>query len=526
MINLSLFKISDQDNILSARELSAGFIPNQSDPFYLERHISVPLRHIQDTQNLKSQGIWSGMVEEHPQQEQTSMKHQGEIYKEINAFQKNEEQKLLKRNKQYLVYAGFDLKHWHKALKLLSSIKADQNQLHWDFARLHLITANVAHFIPKISPYLTPSAQALRQIRDEDFYPLLVLKDDVSLALIAYASRFIDQEDKLLSLLNLIKANDKDQQKQSDFLASQDEHLYYKMLPSAQTSLRKMLELRGTKSIVLLLKNQEWALDRGFEHSLMFYDFAKNNTNLSKAQIIESLQSFTDAYELKIIDMLAEQEIKVIQPWVDLFLQNQYQEHLNRDDLHQQELILATKISIALKSKNQQIPISDLSKKLCVVFDRQIAKLIQQSKLLAAQAYLSLSAHTCHATPYALDRFREFLNQRAMLSLDEKDFNLAHYFFKASGKLHGDQNALSMAVELLSQISLIYASEQKNEEGRYYLSEAIKIAQNLPEEGERFKLAKMQYPKADIKAKIALLIMIVIIGFFAISRIIKLIYPA
>ncbi len=515
--DLHLLSIDLSDSI------EAGYQQDRS-PIWIELEAIDRLTPIQNLQQLSPNSIWSGVLKAH--RTEFKIESKGDVYREIQILQKKQSDFELSQQKKFLIKASFDLKDWYTALKQLEDVELETNQLHWDFARLHLQTAGAIVLKNEISPYLSAQAHALKKITTEDLKILFQLKDEIPLRLIAYATRYFDE-----SLVDF-------QQLMNRFMPSfhpKDNapiFQYYENLPTTTQAFKSTLELKGTKILLDLIKHEAWANALALDQPLLLWAMAKNEGSFSEDQILSAFDQRQNQHQVPIrqtVAMFRNQPFeRIANRWIESFMNQPMQgTSMSKADFllqQNQELVQAIQITVLIREKGIDLPLSDLSRKLCVVFDQKIQDLLTQGHLLSAQAYLLLSSNVCHGSLDNLQRVSDFFRKKAELALSEHDLSHAHTFYKSAWMIAGQTQDLYMLLEILSKISLIYATQNQAVEARYFLNEARSLFQNQVVPGPFFETAQKQFPKADFKAKIALILIMIVIGYFSITRILKVIY--
>jgi hypothetical protein len=506
-----------------SHSIEAGFQKDRS-PIWIELEAIDQLRPIQNLAQLSPNSIWSGVLKSN--RTAFKMESKGDVYREIQMLQKKQSDFEQSQQKKFLIKASFDLKDWYTALKQLEAVELESNQLHWDFARLHLQTAGAIVLKNEISPYLSAQAHALKKITTEDIKTLFQLKDDLPLRLIAYATRYFDESlVDFQQLMNRFMPNSSPKDNVAIFQ-------YYESLPTTTQAFKTTLELKGTKILLDLIKHEAWANALALDQPLVLWAMAKNEASFSESQILSAFDQRQNQHQMpirQIIAMFRNQAFEALADrWIESFMnQPTKATSMTKEDFllqQNQELVQAIQIAVFMREKGLDLPLSDLSRKLCVVFDQKIQDLLMQGHLLSAQAYLLLSANVCHGSLDNLQRMSEFFRKKAELALSEHDLSHAHVFYKSAWMIAGQTQDLYMLLEILAKISLIYATQNQAVEARYFLNEARSLFQNQVVPGPFFETAQKQFPKADFKAKIALIFIMIIIGYFSISRILKVIY--
>jgi hypothetical protein len=514
--DLKLYEINLADSI------EAGYQPSRS-PIWIELEAVDQLKPIQDLQQLSPESVWSGVLNEN--RFSFKFESKGDVYREIQSLQKKQSEFEQAQQKKFLIQASFDLKDWPKALTQLALVKFENNQLHWDFARLHLQTAGAVILKNEISPYLSAQAHALKKITTDELKPLLLLKEDVPLRLIAYACRYFDESlvdfQVLLNRFSPIF----DQAPPQDFN-------FYDLLATPSKSLKTTLELKGSKIILELIKHERWANALDLDQPLLLWVLAKNEVHLDEAEILKAFAYRQNEHQSPMKQMIAmfrnQPFEQMAYRWIDALMNQTLSDvHISKEDFQRQqkiELTQATQLAVLLREKQIKLPLSDLSRKLCVIFDQQIQQVLEKGNLLSAQGYLLLSADLCHGSNDYFQRVGAFFRKKAELALSEHDLSNAQTFYKSAWLVAAQTEDLYMLLEILSKISIIYASKNQSVEARYFLNEARTLFENQVVVGPFFEVAQKQFPKADFKAKLALLLIIIVIAYFSITRILKVIY--
>ena len=288
--DLHLLSIGLSDSI------EAGFQKDRS-PIWIELEAIDQLTPIQNLAQLSPNSVWSGVLKSN--RTAFKMESKGDVYREIQMLQKKQSDFEQSQQKKFLIKASFDLKDWYTALKQLEDVELESNQLHWDFARLHLQTAGAIVLKNEISPYLSAQAHALKKITTEDIKTLFQLKDDLPLRLIAYATRYFDESlVDFQQLMNRFMPNSSPKDNVAIFQ-------YYESLPTTTQAFKTTLELKGTKILLDLIKHEAWANALALDQPLVLWAMAKNEASFSESQILSAFDQRQNQHQMPIRQIIA-----------------------------------------------------------------------------------------------------------------------------------------------------------------------------------------------------------------------------
>lgn len=359
----------------------------------------------------------------------------------------------------------FSLSQWSDALDQTGS----------DFAVHHLITAGV---IPDaVEPGLAGDPEGSANVRALRAYHGPVFRcgtqSDVCTALLAYASRYLAGS----HLEHLLASVEPSATVRVDLPN-------YQGLPAAVESLRYTFENIGHQTLSSINLPKPWLLDRGLNHELLLSALGMSTSQVSglSTRIAKdfdgALGAIGSAYSGGYEQAAAQWALEA---W-------------------------------RLKPK-RELTVSEV-RFVCSGFDAGAALSMSRDWYVAALGYLLLISKHCPDTPGQRERFASWFSQQGVSAFAQLRLEDARVLFERAHFFEKSPKTRAQWADTLAELAILRFREGLHGEGRTYLDEAKTLAAFRP----KVLAAQDADPGVNQRAKLGIMIIICVLGFFAVRR--------
>ena len=333
--------------------------------------------------------------------------------------------------------------------------------------------------------------------------------EGLQLGLISYAARYIPSGLLLKSLLNKISPQS----------PPEDWPKGYETLPSTRDSIRAAIEIQGRVALPILLSNESWSKDRGFNEPQLAFALGDEEELIAaleeRAEGASAMISARFKEDKRLCDDLG---VNAAAGPLKLLIETRKAGDVD------QALSLSTQVALMWRRHNMSPEEGQATQIVCGHLDWGAQRAINEKQTLAAEAYLTLAQGICHGVPYFRSRAAEFMRTKGDQAFFSSDFQSAQHWYRAAVWLSDEILDRVRLIDTLSQLSLIYLVQGEVLEAQTLLKEARSFESPTVPPRESLLMAYNMMPQADHRAQLGLIVLIVILSITVILQLAKVLF--
>lgn len=346
----------------------------------------------------------------------------------------------------------------------------------------------------------------------------------LKLGLLAYASRYTSTSSLLTPLLKRVRPLGSDQSGSAqDISTTAQWGEGYEQLPSTLSSLRQAIEIKGAEVLPVILRDPEWAQDRGFEQVELAFAL------LPEIEVINALKERGDlALAVRSLKQIAAEATysrtnPLMGPQAALpHLEKMIEARQEGDQRKALSMAIST---VLMWRRNRLAPeFGQTTRVICNYLTTSAQREANQKRLLAAQALLNLSRDVCFGRPSYREATAELMRVRGDLEAFELNLDDALQWYRSAVWINHDLVDRVRLIDTLSRIAVREMARRDYKKAQSYLKEARNLETPEVPIRESLVVATKLMPTPDRRSQVGMIILIVVLAIGALSQILRVLF--
>ena len=274
----------------------------------------------------------------------------------------------------------------------------------------------------------------------------------------------------------------------------------YAALEPLPLLVREAIERQGAGALPALLAAPLWAADRGFSDPTLAWAFPS-----MRDAVGDALTSRGDAMAKRALTVL---DAAAAEPSADRLAV------ALEGDQTEEAIALAVRAATSWSVHQTQPASAETARLACAILDVGVSNALRRARFLAAEAHLRLAGGACGDRRIYRERAADVFGALGEQAVGRGDLATAAQWFRAARFFGNRAIDKARLADTLAEISLLHFRDGELLVGNEYLDEARDVGPLRP----RVMEALGARPKADPRAKLAIFVIIVFIGLFAVRR--------